>query len=75
MAQVKVKAKSIGYYEHKRIREGVVFFMDDKIIKTDKDGNVITPKWIELCEKVAKKGKHKVSEEITEEVVESDEVI
>lgn len=78
MAQVKVKAKATGYYEHRRIREGSVFFMDDKLIKTDKDGVVISPRWIELYDQVAKKKKkgHEVVEEIIiEEVIDNDEVI
>ena len=54
MAQVKVKAKQNGYYDNKRIKEGVVFYMEDKLVKVD-NGIVVSPKWVELASESRRK--------------------
>lgn len=50
---IKVKATQLGYYEHKRRREGDVFIL---VPRTDRYGNVMTAKsqfskkWMELAD-------------------------
>lgn len=54
---MKVKATKLGYYEHKRRREGAEFFL---IPIEDKDGNIIppekqfSPNWMEIVDAEAK---------------------
>lgn len=70
MAQVKVIAKQMGYYKHLRQREGAVFFMDDTDIKKDKDGKIISPKWIDLPDgKDVKKSQGKMSNKFDDDVI------
>lgn len=48
MADYKLKALGLRYHDDKRIREGQIFFMDEKFVKLDKEGNLISPKNCEL---------------------------
>lgn len=57
---MEVRANTMGFYKGQRIRPGAVFEMDDKIIKKDKDGKIVAPKWVSDAavpeKKAAKKG-------------------
>lgn len=44
---MKVKATQMGYYEHVRRKPDSVFEMDDKLIKKDNEGKVVSPKWVQ----------------------------
>lgn len=46
MAQV--KATQQGYYENKIIIEGEIFSIDDKFLKKDAQGKLVSPKWVEI---------------------------
>lgn len=48
MAKVEVIATKMGYYGHKRRKEGEAFFMNESEIKKDKSGKIIAPAWIQL---------------------------
>lgn len=56
---MKVRAISIGYYNNKRVREGEIFELPEKLLKKADDayakkhgvkaGSPILPKWVELA--------------------------
>lgn len=43
---MEVRANTMGFYKGNRIRPGAKFEMDDSMIKKDKDGKIIKPKWV-----------------------------
>jgi len=47
MAKVQVKALRLGYYNHKRQREGSVFHMEDGEFHKDAKGKPVFPSWVE----------------------------
>lgn len=47
MGKVHVRATQMGYYEHKRIREGQMFHLDEQFLKYE-NGKLVAPKWVEL---------------------------
>lgn len=86
--QFKVRAKSLGYYNKSRIREGTVFIVGEDAFPKDKDGallkdekgNYVPARWMELIEadkpiKSARGAKLPKPEETKEESANSDEVI
>jgi hypothetical protein len=44
---MKVRAIQMGYYQHRRRRIGDEFEMDNALIKKEKDGKIVKPRWIE----------------------------
>ena len=50
MAEYKLKALGMRYHDDKRVREGQIFFMDEKFVKLDKNGKMLSPKNCELLE-------------------------
>ena len=76
MAKIQVKAKAMGYYDNGRRREGTIFLMDEKDIKKDAQGNLLSPRWVEIvATATAPKGRgKKVAVEEPEELS-TDEVI
>lgn len=73
MAKVKVKALKMGYVDHRRVREGAVFEIDETFLKFDKDGKQIAPAWCVPLEEKKASQKHKEKVELPK--TSSDEVI
>lgn len=48
MGKVHVRATQMGYYEHKRIREGQLFHIEESFLKYGDGGKLLAPKWVEL---------------------------
>ena len=70
MGRVQVIAKKTGYFDHKRIKEGSVFFMDEEFLKM-KDGKLISPTWVQVVDKDKedRKPKGKSESKISEDVI------
>lgn len=66
-----VKALRMGYYKNKRIREGVVFEIEDKLLKFNDKKVLSNPMWVSLVQEDEPKQKQ-VKKEIT---VKDDDVI
>lgn len=73
MAKIKARANKLGYVDHKRIREGQIFEIDEKFFKYDKDGVQIAPLWCVPVDE--KKAAQKSKEKIELPKASSDEVI
>lgn len=54
--EIQVKAVRTGYYNHKRQREGKVFGVKKEDLVFGKDGKLLSPKWVELVDKVKVSG-------------------
>lgn len=74
MAKIQVKAKAMGYYDNGRRREGTIFLMDEKDIKKDAQGNLLSPRWVEIVA-TAPKGRNKKAIVEEPEALFTDEVI
>lgn len=73
---VLVKAINMGYYDHKRRREGQEFEIKDSDLKFDKEGKLASPKWVQLVDaesvkpkKIARAPKKEVAHVSDEEVI------
>jgi hypothetical protein len=47
---LRVRAVRLGYYDHLRRREGVIFSITREAIKKGKDGKSMLPSWTELVD-------------------------
>lgn len=80
--QIKVVATKMGQWNNLRIKEGSIFFMDEKALRKnpkdgtwlkDENGNLVLPSWVRPVEEKQMKSA-KSSKGVTP-VIESEEVI
>lgn len=73
---IQVRATQTGYYDNKRFREGALIEMDEAHIHFDENGELVSPKWVELVEKPLPKSKgRKVKDLASAPVSEAEDVI
>jgi hypothetical protein len=73
MAKIQMKALKLGYVDHKRVREGQVFWIDEKDTVKGSKGEILSPKWAEVVG--GKKQKAEVVEDLPKAQDKSDEVL
>jgi hypothetical protein len=74
---VLVKAVTMGYYDHKRRREGQEFMMAEADLKYDKQGKLLSPRWVSVISdasvtkpaKAARSQKKEVEQSTTDDVI------
>lgn len=75
-----VRAKSLGYTNDRRYREGEIFNLDERFIKTGPGGEKILPLWVEAlspakAEAMKPKRGKKVEQELPEPDFSSDDEV
>jgi hypothetical protein len=68
-----MKALKTGYVDHKRVKEGQVFWIDDKDVTKGAKGEILSPKWAEVVG--GKKQKVEMVEDLPKVQDKSDEVL